>query len=236
MMKHYLFFLCFVSLSAYAQQTAKSPKFSVYTSLQVINRPTTVDGSRPYSYVNYPNISYSFREQNVGFGLHGSVELMYNPWKTGISFGMTQRYAKLYNVMRTEEIRDSTHQIISATYDYNKWAPVTDIHFELVKYIKLKNERSMYVSVGTNEFFRSTHVYGRMINLPDSNLYNRDMRIFGYSFSTTAMNIRIGVHQKNLSASIGVYFPGTDLWNFYFDGGFKAKIPEFRLGYRFKVL
>lgn len=231
-MKNYLFLLSLVSLTAFGQQTAKSPKFSIYTSLQVINRPTTVDGSGPYSYVNYPNMSYGFREQNVGFGLHGSVELMYNPWKMGISFGMTERFSKLYDRFRVEGVQDTAGKL-SAIYDYNKWAPVTDIHFELVKYIKLKNERTFYLAAGVNEFFRGTLEKCRMMY--DSSP-SRTPSIIGYSFSSSAMNVRVGVLHKNLSASIGVYFPGTDLWNFYFDGGFKAKIPEFRLGYRFKVL
>jgi len=233
MMKNCLFLLCFVSLTVSGQQTSKSRKFSVYASLQVINRPTTFgSGKGEFGYVNYSAISYDFRDRNTGFGLHGSVELMYNPWKTGISLGMTQRYAKLYNVFRTEVIRDSSHHIISATYDYNKWAPVTDIHFEIIKYIKLKNEHTMYVSAGTNQFFRNTSVKGRMVDLPDSNLYNRDMKIIGYYFSYSALSVRVGVLHKNLSASIGVYFPGIGL----FEGGSNVKIPEFRLGYRFKAL
>ncbi|MBX7204466.1 MAG: hypothetical protein K1X81_03480 [Bacteroidia bacterium] len=233
-MKNYLYLICLVSISASGQQTSKSPKFLVYASLQVINRPTTFGPEPSGVNMHTPSIVSFYRERNTGFGINGGVELKYNPWQLAFTIGATGRVAKLYDAFRIEEKRDSTGKLISSRFDYNKWAPVMDIHIEITKYIKLKNENLLYFSLGTNEFFRGTKVAGQWDFAPDS--VNRDIRIIGYFFSSNAMNLRTGILRKNVTASFGLYFPGINLGNLEFYGSLKSFIPEFRLGYRFKVL
>ena len=226
-------FLCSV---AFAQDTPRSHKFSLAASVQVMNRPTTFECISEPSGMYTPTIITDFREQNVGFGVTGIIELKHNPSKLAFSIGTTGRVAKLYDVLRVEEIRDTSGKFISAAYDYNKWAPVSDIHFELTKYITLKDEKLIYFSIGVNQFMRGTYPSSRRVVVPDSLLHNRTIKRFVYDFGFSAMNFRIGMVQKNVTASLGVYFPDTDIITLEFYGGFKSIIPEFRIGYRFKVI
>lgn len=229
-----LFWILFLAhFSTFSQSETTVNKFSITATLQVMNRPTTIDFSSNPQVFYSPSITSDFKSQNVGFGINGSLELKYTPWQLAFSIGTTARMSKLYDVFKEEEISDTAGKFISAVYDYNKWAPVNDIHFEVTKYFKLKDEKLIWFSVGANQFFREIYVSSRHVVLPDSNYYNKNTQ---YSFGFSAMSIRAGFVRKNLTTGLGFYFPDTDLITLDFKGGFKNLIPEFRIGYRFKVL
>lgn len=232
-MKNFFWILFFVQFATFAQSEATQKKFSITATLQVMSRPITIDFSSNPQVFYSPSITTDFKSQNVGFGINGSLELKYAPWQLAFSVGTTARMSKLYDVFKEEEISDTAGKFISAVYDYNKWAPVNDIHFEVTKYYKLKDEKMLWFSFGVNQFIRETYVSSRHVVMPDSNFYNKNIQ---YSFGFSAMSLRAGFVRKNVTASLGVYFPHTDLVILDFEGGFKSVIPEFRIGYRFKVL
>lgn len=217
-----------------AQDKAKENKFTLSATLALVNRPSTFGPDPLGVNMHNPWIVSDYRERNTGFGINGGIELKYNPWQLGFTIGATERVAKLYDALRVEEHRDSTGKLLSSTFDYNKWAPVMDIHIEFTKYIKLKNEDRLYFSIGTNEFCRGVRAASQRDFAPDSMF--RDIRITVYDFSAVATSFRVGIVRKNVTAGLAFYFPDINLFNMEFYGSLKSFIPEFRLGYRFKVL
>lgn len=224
-MKNFFWILFLSHFTTFAQSEKTENKFSITATLQVMNRPTTIDFSSNPQVFYSPSITSDFKSQNVGFGINGSIELKYNPWQLAFSIGTTARMSKLYDVLKVEEISDTAGKFISAVYDYNKWAPVN--------YIQLKDEKMLWFSVGVNQFIRETYVSSRHVVLPDSDYYNKSTQ---HSFGFSAMSLRVGIVRKNVTTGLGFYFPDTDLVTLDFNGGFKSIIPEFRIGYRFKVL